>query len=43
MAISRVGIEAVEKANRDAVEQLIAEDGRITFDPNVFIFVVGRA
>lgn len=43
MAISRVGIKAVEKANRDAVEQLIAEDGSITFDPNVFIFVVGRA
>lgn len=43
MAMSRVGIEAVEKANRDAVERLIAEDGSITFDPNVFIFVVGRA
>ena len=43
MAISRAGLEAFEEANRSAVEQFTAEDGTITFDPNVFIFVVGRA
>lgn len=43
MAIGRAGLEAVEDATRQAVEPLIAEDGSITFDPNVFIFVVGTA
>lgn len=41
MAIGLAGIEAVEEATRKAVESLIAEDGSITFDPNVFVFVVG--
>lgn len=43
MAIGRAGLEAVEEANRAAVEPFTAEDGSITFDPNVFIFVVGQA
>jgi len=43
LAIGRVGLEAVEEANRRAVEQFTADDGNITFDPNVFIFVVGQA
>lgn len=43
MAIDRAGLEAVEEANRNAVEPFTAEDGSITFDPNVFIFVVGQA
>jgi len=43
MAIGLAGLEAVEEATRKAVEPLIAEDGSITFDPNVFVFVVGNA
>lgn len=41
MAIGLAGLEAVEEATRKAVEPLIADDGSITFDPNVFVFVVG--
>lgn len=43
MAIGLAGLEAVENATRQAVEPLTAEDGRVTFDRNVFIYVVGRA
>ena len=43
MAIGLAGPEAVEEAIREAVEPFIAEGGSITFDPNVFIFVVGQA
>lgn len=43
MAIGLGGQEAVEEATHHAVEPFIAEDGSITFDPNVFIFVVGQA
>lgn len=43
MAIGLAGLEAVEEATRSAVEPLIADDGSITFDPNVFVFVVGTA
>ena len=42
MAISVAGPDAVEAATREAVEPFTAEDGSITFDPNVFIFVVGQ-
>jgi hypothetical protein len=43
MAIGLAGLDAVEEATRKAVESLTAEDGSITFDTNVFIYVVGRA
>jgi SAM-dependent methyltransferase len=43
MAIGLAGLEAVEEATRQAVEPFTAENGSITFDPNVFIFVVGQA
>ncbi len=43
MAIGLAGLDAVEDAMRTAVEPLIAEDGSIAFDNNVFIYVVGRA
>lgn len=43
MAIGRAGLEAVEAATREAVEPFIAEDGSITMDPNVFVYVVGQA
>ncbi len=42
MAIGLAGLEAVEEATRNAVEPFLAEDGNITFDPNIFIFVVGQ-
>ena len=42
MAIGRAGLDAVEQAIRSAVESFIAEDGSIEFNPNTFIFVVGR-
>lgn len=43
MAIGLAGVEAVEHATRRAVENTIADDGSITFDPNWFIYVVGQA
>jgi hypothetical protein len=43
LAIGLVGLDAVERATRRAVEPLTAEDGSITFDTNVFIYVVGQA
>ncbi len=43
MAIGLAGLDAVEGAIRKAVEPLIAHDGSITFDTNVFIYVVGQA
>jgi hypothetical protein len=43
MAIGLAGLEAVERAVRSAVEPRTADDGAITFDTNVFVFVVGRA
>ena len=43
MAIGRAGLVAVEEATRKAVEPLTAEDGSITFDTNVYIYVVGQA
>jgi SAM-dependent methyltransferase len=43
MAFGLAGREAVEEATRTAVEPFIADDGSITFDTNVFIFVLGRA
>lgn len=43
MAIGLAGLDAVEEATREAVEPLVAGDGSITFDTNVFIYVVGRA
>ncbi|CAN5374770.1 class I SAM-dependent methyltransferase [soil metagenome] len=43
MAIGLAGLDVVEGATRKAVEPLVADDGSITFDPNVFIYVVGRA
>jgi SAM-dependent methyltransferase len=42
MAIGLAGLDAVEEATRQAVEPLTAEDGSITFDTNVFIYVVGQ-
>ncbi len=42
MAIRRAGSAAVEEATRAAVEPFLADDGSITFDPNVFVFVVGQ-
>jgi hypothetical protein len=41
MAIGLAGLDAVEEATRKAVEPLTAEDGRIAFDTNVYIYVVG--
>lgn len=43
MAIGLAGLQAVEEATHKSVEPFIAEDGSITFDTNVFIFVVGQA
>ena len=43
MAISLAGLEAVEEATHKAVEPFIAEDGSISFDPNMYIFIVGQA
>lgn len=43
MAIGRAGLDAVEEATRSAVEPLTADDGSITFETNVFIYVVGQA
>ncbi|MGI9614427.1 MAG: class I SAM-dependent methyltransferase [Acidimicrobiales bacterium] len=43
MAIGLAGPEPVEEATREAVGPFTAEDGSITIDPNVFIFVVGQA
>lgn len=43
MAIGLAGLEAVEEAAHKAVEPFIAKDGSITFDTNMFIFVVGQA
>lgn len=42
MAIALAGVDAVEEATRTAVEPLVADDGSITFETNVFIYVVGR-
>ena len=42
MAIGVAGLEAVEHANRKAVEPFTAEDGSIAFDTNMFIYVVGQ-
>ena len=42
MAIGLAGPDAVEEATRRAVEPLIAEDGSVAFDTNVFIYVVGK-
>ena len=43
MAIGRAGLVAVGEATRKAVEPLTAEDGSITFETNVYIYVVGQA
>ena len=43
MAIGLAGPEAVEEAIRNAVAPIVAEDGSIAFDTNVFIYVVGQA
>lgn len=43
MAIGLAGLNAVEEANRKAVEPLTAEDGSIAFDTNMFIYVVGQS
>ena len=43
MAIGRAGLDAVEEATRNAVEPLTAEDGSISFDTNLFIYVFGQA
>ena len=43
VAIGLAGLAAVEEATRKAVEPLTGEDGTITFDTNVFIYVVGQA
>lgn len=43
MAIGRAGLDAVEHATRQAVATSTAADGTIAFDPNWFIFVLGRA
>ncbi len=43
MAIGLAGLDAVEEAIRTAVEPLTAEDGSISFDTNMFIYVVGQA
>ncbi len=43
MAIGRAGLDAVEEAVRTAIEPLTADDGSITFETNVFIYVVGQA
>lgn len=43
MVIGLAGLDAVEAATRVAVEQLTAEDGSISFDTNVFVYVVGQA
>lgn len=43
VAIGLAGTEAVEQAVRGAVEPFTADDGSITFETNMFIFVVGRA
>ena len=43
MVIGLAGLEAVEEATRKAVEPLTAEDGSITFDTNVYIYIVGQA
>ena len=42
MAIGRAGLDAVEEATRNAVEPLTAEDGSISFDTNLFIYVFGQ-
>ena len=42
MAIGLAGLDAVEDAVHLAVEPLTAADGSITFDANVFVFVVGQ-
>lgn len=42
MAVGLAGLDAVEEATRKAVEPIIAEDGSIGFDTNVFIYVVGQ-
>jgi SAM-dependent methyltransferase len=42
MVIDLAGLEAVEQATRTAVESHTAQDGSVSFDPNAFIFVVGR-
>ena len=42
MAIGHSGADVVEEANRQAVEPFVAPDGSITFDPNQFVYVVGR-
>lgn len=41
--IGLAGLDAVEAATREAVEPHAAENSRIVFDPNIFVFVVGRA
>ena len=43
MAIGLAGLDAVEEATREAVEPLTAADGSISFDTNVFVYVVGQA
>lgn len=43
MAIGLAGHDVVQAATRQAVEPIIAEDGSISFDTNMFIFVVGQA
>ncbi len=43
MVIGLAGLDAVEAATRVAVEPLTAEDGSISFDTNVFVYVVGQA
>ena len=42
MAIGRAGLDAVEAAVRAAVEPLTGENGNVTFDSNVFVYVVGQ-
>ncbi len=42
MAIGLAGLDAVEDATRKAVQPLTAGDGSITFETNVFIYVVGQ-
>lgn len=37
------GPEAVEQAVRGAVEPFTADDGSVTLETNLFIFVVGQA
>ncbi len=42
LAISLAGLDAVEQATRAAVEPFVGPGGAISFEPNAFVFVVGR-